>query len=358
MYRSILASIALTFAISLVAEAQGLRLNPVTTQTTTITGSCLPDVDVTVRVTHRGFKLDLAKTNCKEGSFKTDLAFGLHHGDTVTLLQQLTEKVTNSFSQNVRGDAREDFEASAFLGFAIDTFATDEINRYLNQTANGKPQERGIFGFDFAYRLVDQDATVKGKNWNPQIWVYGETIHGTRSGDVDCARNPDFPTCLSATADLLALGKAIPSNALYMLRNATSLEGFVGVRAELLTLNITGNHPAALYLKGQLGFITVAGSDGDAKDAHHWALGLTTTGGRLQGSYFEVGHGRTDLFATNRYRRYKFDGYLQHKILNKPFYFFGQIVADVDMGPGADAIQPYFGLTFDLDALFTPGRVN
>jgi hypothetical protein len=247
---------------------------------------------------------------------------------------------------SVNGDAREDFEASGYLGFAVDSFAAEEIQRYLNQDANGKTHERGVFGFDFGYRLFRSE-----RQWPFQLWVYGETVHGARSEDVDCAKNPNFPTCLDAKANLIALGRAIPQNALFMLRNATSLEGFAGIRVEFLPLNPNGTHPAALYLKGQAGFINVSNSDGDAKDVHHWAIGATTVGGPYQGSYLEFGRGRTDLFATNRHKRYKIDGHLERRIRSTPLSFFTQLVADVDMSRGADAIQPYFGITFDLDKL-------
>lgn len=354
-YRSIWAGIALMLALPHVAAAQSLRLNSITTETKTITGSCKTGVSVAASVSHEPFSLDLPVAPCDNGAFRISLPMDLRHGDTITAHQE-SGGTTDRTSMAVSGDAREDFEVSGYLGFAIDTFAADEIQRYLNQTANAKPQERGVFGFDFAYRLINTTSTVARKSWTRQIWVYGKTVHGARSSDVDCEQNPAFPTCLDAKASLISLGQAVPSNALYMLRNATSLESHVGVRAELLTVNLSHEHPAALYIKGQLGFISVAGSDGDAKDAHRWAVGLTTTSGPLKGSYLEIGRGRTDLFATNRYKRYIFEGYLQQKIRSTPFSFFGQIVADVDMGRGADSIQPSFGLTFDLDQLFTGSK--
>jgi hypothetical protein len=52
----------------------------------------------------------------------------------------------------------------------------------------------------------------------------------------------------------------------------------------------------------------VAGSDGDAKAAHHIGIGAQAVGGSMQGSYLEFGYGKTDLFIVNRDRRYKFDG--------------------------------------------------
>ena len=61
-------------------------------------------------------------------------------------------------NDDLKSYCREDFEASAYTGLAIDTFASDELKKYLNPDASGGLKQRGIFGFDFAYRLV------RGKN--------------------------------------------------------------------------------------------------------------------------------------------------------------------------------------------------
>jgi hypothetical protein len=321
-----------------------------------ITGTCAGTSDVTASVSRAisassQTEATPKSVKCAGDKYTISLApVQLKEKDTVSVSQVLEGSRSKPFVVTVGprvelGDEREDFEASAYLGFAIDTFAAEEIQRYLNPEVNGKPKERGIFGFDFGYRLISRKKF--------QFWVYGETVHGVRSDDVDCGKNPDFPTCLDATADFLALGKAVPENALYMLRNATSLEGFTGFRLESMPINRTGRHPAVVYGKLQAGFLNVAGSDGDAKDMHHFAVGALVVGGPLVGSYLEFGHGRTDLFATNRYDRFKIDGHLQYRI-RKGVSFFAQLFVDVDGDKGADAMQSYFGLAFDLPELFTP----
>jgi len=75
----------------------------------------------------------------------------------------------------------------------------------------------------------------------------------------------------------------------------------------------------------------------------------------MVGSYLEFGHGRTDLFATNRYKRFKIDGHLQYRIRDG-VSFFAQLFVDADAGKGADAMQSYFGLAFDLPQLFIKVR--
>jgi hypothetical protein len=178
--------------------------------------------------------------------------------------------------------------------------------------------------------------------------VYGETIHGARSEDIDCDKAPSVPSCQTSLA---GFGANIPEASLYMLRNATSLEALMGLRYEFKNLNLPGRNPARLYVKGQLGFVELAQSDGDAKDMHHVALGATVVGGARRSSYLEIGFGKTDLFLKNRNRRIKIDGLL-HQELGKGFGLFAELFADVDASTGPDSIQSYIGLSFDVSRLF------
>jgi hypothetical protein len=241
------------------------------------------------------------------------------------------------------GDTREDLEASAFLGLAIDTFAAQEIQNYLNPGDNGVTKERSVFGFDVAYRLLH------GADLNsaPQLWIYGGTIHGARSEDLDCEKAPSVPSCQKSLA---GFATNIPEASLYMLRNATSLEALMGLRHGFKNLNVPGGNPARLYASGQFGFVELAQSDGDAKDMHHVPLGATVVGGARQGSYLEIGFGKTDLFLKNRNRRIKIDGLL-HQALGGGIGFFAELFADVDASTGPDSIQSYIGLSFDIPTL-------
>ena len=248
-------------------------------------------------------------------------------------------------------DCRETIQATFFLGIAVDTFAGAETVEVLNPDATGGLQERGIGGFDFTYRLAgDPKRDLKdGRNWSlgSQLWLFGETVHGTRSADIDCQKNAEFPTCRDTLA---ALGKDPnpQDQLLFILRNATSLEGFAGLRWEFLTLQRRSGSPINVYLKGQAGFLTTTGTPDDVVDVHHFGLGVIATKGDFQDSYVEVGFGRTDVFAIRPKSRWKIDGLISRS-MTQGISFFAQIVVDSDVGGGSDSIQSYIGFDFDLN---------
>lgn len=233
--------------------------------------------------------------------------------------------------------------ASFYTGLSIDAFAADSLRRYLNPEQSGNTRERLVAGFNFGYRLL-------GDSTGRQLWLYGETIHGVRSADVDCQENPDLPLCQQNPFD----PTNAPEKTLAILREATSLEAFVGLRWEFLTIQDDTDDVAALYVKGQAGFLTVSEFGGDLVDVHHVGAGLTVTGGDYAGSYIEFGFGRTDLYKENSGRRLKVDAYLSWTVgLFEAFgaYPFAEITVDSDFGKGSDSVQSYLGIDFSLDCL-------
>ena len=316
----------------------------------TIDGTCITGATVRLTITTgaEGNDVRLSDTNCVAGRFSVDAqAIRLIPVYKVQAVQVVAGTASAPITVDVEawggpfGDERGDFESNAYIGLAIDTFGAQELNKYLNPEANGQLHERSIFGIDFSYRLFGKGAR--------QIWVYGETLHGVRSEDIDCAQTPELPSCKKELAEF---GADLAKASLFLLRNATSLEAYVGLRVELAQLNLPGQHPAAIYVNFQPGFLEVAGSDGDAKAAHHIGIGAQAVGGSMQGSYLEFGYGKTDLFIVNRDRRYKFDGMLVRKLGDTGFALFAQLYADVDMKDGSDSIQSYFGLNYDVSRLF------
>jgi hypothetical protein len=314
-----------------------------------IEGTCISGatVQLTVKTGPDGKDVRLSDVSCVAGRFSIDVkAVPLLDPYQIVALQIAGGTASAPITVDVAAsagpfrDERDDFESNAYIGLAIDTFGAQELNKYLNPEANGVLHERSIFGIDFAYRLL-------GKGTR-QLWVYGETLHGVRSEDIDCEKVPELPSCKK---ELGEFGTGVATASLFLLRNATSLEAYLGVRAELGQVNIPGAHPAALYVNFQPGFLEVAGSDGDAKAAHHIGIGARAIGGAMAGSYLEIGYGKTDLFLVNRNRRYKFDGMLVRQV-GGGFSLFAQLYADVDMKDGSDSIQSYFGLNFDMSRLY------
>jgi hypothetical protein len=248
-------------------------------------------------------------------------------------------------AETTPSDERGDIEASVYGGLAIDTFAAGELGRYLNPEASALLKERWIAGFDVALRLT------KGPALGPQLWLYLETLHGVRSADVDCAKSPELPVCKPFQEIL----DDPTGRTLYILRNATSLEGFIGARFEPVTLHPNGKHPLRPYVNAQVGFLTIAGSGGDALENLNLGTGLTVVGGQFRASHLEVGIGRNQVFANQR-SRLVIDGLLSWRMPGadslRPF---AQITIDSDLGAGPDAIQTYFGIDFDLGCLFRKG---
>lgn len=267
-----------------------------------------------------------------------------------------------------RGDCRGSFVAGFYIGGAVDTFAGSETRRYLNPEDTGDSTLREVAGFDFAYRLfgnrnrLNSDGVPEPFPGRSQLWVYGETVHGIRSKEVECqdangtpGEHATLPACSQApdpnvpgTGELLAI-----------IKGATSLEAFVGLRWEVAPINQLLQHSeldrARLYLKAQIGAINVS-SGGDSADQHHIGLGAIAVSGPLLGSYLEVGYGRNDLIVTDPRGRFKIDGFLSvhpeavpllHKIIGdariRPF---AQLTVDADFGSGADSLQTYFGLDY------------
>jgi hypothetical protein len=343
------AAVWLTTGVAL-AQVTPPLLGSVEAGASAISGACVSGatVQITIKTGVAGKDVHLSDVNCVASRFSADAqVLRLRVGHQVQAVQVVGGTSSAPFvvevapSDGPHDDERGDFEANAYIGLAIDTFGAEELHKYLNPEANGVLHERSMFGFDFAYRLL--------KKGSRQVWVYGETLHGVRSEDIDCAATPELPSCKK---ELSEFATGIPQASLFLLRNASSLEAYVGVKAELAQLNLPGLYPAAVYVNLQGGFLEVAGSDGDAKAAHHIAIGAQAVGGALAGSYLEVGLGKTELFVLNRNRRFKFDGMLVRRLGDSGFSLFAQLFADVDMKDGSDSIQSYFGLNFDVSKLF------
>lgn len=162
---------------------------------------------------------------------------------------------------------------------------------------------------------------------------------------------PDSAPCQTTDGGNLPTGKS-----LFILRNARSLEGNLGIRFEFLPLQQSqnGGHPAIFYLKSEMGFLSVANGGSDIIDQFKYlALGITATSGRFKSSYVEFGLGKTELFLGDfSTKRKKIDAQLSFDLPDAKIKPFLQMYVDSDFGRGSDSIQTYIGIDFDIPSLF------
>ena len=178
------------------------------------------------------------------------------------------------------------------------------------------------------------------------MWVYGETLHGVRSIDLDCTGDAPPAVCDLEQALFPVDPTKFADQGAFIVKNATSFEAYMGLRWEVYSFqHDSGDTTANLYLKAQAGILAVTadsarersalGASGDAIDNHVLALGLIVTNGDFMGSYFETGFGRTDLFADRSSDRWKFDALLSFRVpgLDDWLRPFAQITIDTVIAP-------------------------
>jgi hypothetical protein len=257
------------------------------------------------------------------------------------------------FPEHVQAQAQNQDEAAQFeiypyLGVAIDNFAASDVSDYLNFEVSGKSKSRETFGVAFQYRLFEfDDPTVQTQVDKKlrALTVYGQTTHGVRSTDIDCEAAPGNSLCTPFGPEIVAAQNDPTQRALYILRNASSLEAVLCLRFEFLGLQ-HGN--AGLYAGVQVGFVAVEDDDDDVADVNHFAIGARIREGRYRDSYLEIAKGQNDLFSDHPNDRSKINARL---VTRPPFFkdkgiFFAHIVADVDGSDGADSVQTYLGIAF------------
>lgn len=231
-----------------------------------------------------------------------------------------------------RQAARPALELATYTGLSIDTFAADDLSRYLNPEAATGEQVRISAGLTFGY-LIGSHIPI-GK-----FWLIGSARYGVRSADVDCQSDPKLGVCQPFSGRRDAW--------LYVLRHARTVEASGGLRWEFWPLSTGGSDPATLYVLGQAGLLTAAGSGDDAADMHRLVAGLRVTGGRHAGSYVEAGWGRSDVYSASPARRLVVDGYFRLGTYRAVSPFV-QVSVDADLGPGTDSLQTHVGAAVDL----------
>jgi hypothetical protein len=366
--------IAVTWQVQPVAKtpvADALRL-------TVTDADGKPKKDAKVKVT--SFRGDAKFFTLQEGTSKAaaevtettdangNVTLGVLSGDT-TLMQanaalvddptvhaDIDHGVSSATAECDGTDCRDKTNFSFYTGVAIDSFASEAYNDKFNKDVTNASKTSPVFGIDFSHRFFE---TKKGRKW----WVYGETLHYSRTTEVACQGGKPKPTTSAVKPTADSPGDAnnpcstqtnTPDNATdytALLRGASTTEAFVGLRFEPWTLETS-----VVYTKLQLGFMTIAGNGGDIIDNHHIGAGIMVSNGKLRDSYIEVGHGQTDLFKEHRKNRWKFDGYVAwdplstagNRSLLTPFL---QMVVDSDFKKGADSVQIFAGMNIALDSM-------
>jgi hypothetical protein len=267
----------------------------------------------------------------------------------------------------VISDERDTFDASLYLGKAVDNFAPASVGGYADPESGGKTLLRFVGGADFEFRLTGAPEDRR------QLWIFGETMHGVRTADVNCSPdNKDKP----AVCDKLTLGPTGNASQQFQftLENATSLEAYAGFRYEFMTLQAGNDTPAKLYATARWGVMMLSGATrtapvtagsptlpsaiqtSHAYQAHHLGVGLLLPKGKFDGSLLEIGWGRTDLFSHGNvqggWNRLKIDGALSVKLAG-PMYGFLQMYSDFDpIYHGSDSVQTFFGVSFEVPEIF------
>jgi hypothetical protein len=236
----------------------------------------------------------------------------------------------------------ESLHATAYLGWAFDTFAPDSIGDYPPGTVT-TTKNRTLFGVDFDYRLVGRETG------GSQFWLAGETLHGVRSVDINCD-GEDKASSLCEPKPGLDYAKQV-------LTDQTSIEAYVTPRWEFKKLQADSSAPTWLYATARVGFVAVTSAPRVYPNTHV-GLGLRVADGPFEGSMLEGGWGNNELFSGPKWRRLKIDGLMTFGLDGVPgirdrVKFFVQMYIDNDVGgPSSDSIQTFLGFDIDIRKFF------
>jgi hypothetical protein len=362
-------AIAAPSAVAQTTAVSGISIRPVTA------GECAVVTVFAQRLTGERVEIQLQKAeidsvdvSATPGQNRTKLPRRLKVGEEVRVIQGGTElaKVAVVAAKpgaplpncptppSVADDEDDDvFEATWYLGEAIDTFAPNQVASYQNPGAAGTIENRLITGANFEYRMFGKKKDVS------QLWWFGETLHGVRSVDVNCTPEPPKqppPVCTNGS---------FGDQSLYLIRNASSLEAFFGPRLDLYTLQPQSESAAKVYVTARFGFVAVAGAP-EVYATHHVGGGLRMPSGAFEGSQVEVGWGKNEMMVSRSWNRLKIDGTLSFDVASAwrdevPYLkklvgsvrFFVQIFVDNDLrGTTSDSVQTFFGFEIDVRNAF------
>jgi len=321
---------------------------------------------IEVQIDSAPIVLAAVQLDAKQDTFQVQLTRELQKGQQVTV-RQVRGTAASPWSAPLQviepectSDCRKDLEATFHVGAVLDTFAGSQVQKFVNPEASGGIQWRGSAGADFEYRAWGNLKKKQKSYFANSMWVYGESDYGARSAQFDCTKNTTFLNCQT-----VPVPPATGEEFFFIVRNASTLEGFGGLRWEFLALRPGEKKLSVnIYANAQAGFLTISlptttstttsatSNPTNFAQMHHIGLGGIITNGYFQGSYFELGHGRTDLFRPNSHDRWKFDSFLTFPV-KRAINFYIQLFVDSDLGNASDSVQTYFG--FDLNLKDIPG---
>lgn len=231
--------------------------------------------------------------------------------------------------------------AEAFVGGMLDRFSADASKSYVNPEDAGEEQSvKPIAGIEMDY------AFVRGGAWLAELAFFGQVIFGSRTLEQSCAD------------DSSARCQSVPNREdfLEIIEASQTLEALGGVRYSPVSLNQGQTWP---YLAFQAGFIRAVKASDDLVDNHFIGVGFEHRGGRLDGSFAELGWGRSQIFHDRQNRRLKVGTGLVYQpglslaanSTRSDIRLFGELWVDTDLGDHSDDVQIWFGLSFDLDQL-------
>lgn len=250
--------------------------------------------------------------------------------------------VAPAFAQQPEPVRDDSLHATAYIGWAFDTFAPDSIGDYPPGTVT-TTKSRTLFGVDFDYRLAGSES---GKS---QFWLAGETLHGVRSADISCdGEDKASPLCEPKPG--LDYTKQV-------LTDQTSIEAYVTPRWEFKKLQVGTNAPTWLYATARVGFVAVTSAPRVYPNTHV-GVGLRVADGPFEGSMLEGGWGNNELFSGPKWRRLKIDGLMTFgldgvPVIGQAVNFFVQMYVDNDVrGTSSDSIQTFLGFDIDIRKFF------
>jgi hypothetical protein len=255
-----------------------------------------------------------------------------------------------------RDDARSDFEASGYIGWAFDNFAPNIVGDYRNIEASVGIKSRWIGGVEAQYRLLGRQGGTY------QFWLATQTLHGVRTTDVDCNKTPSVAVCSNNPASA--------NKFLYILGNASTIEAHLDARFEFGVRHPESEIAVRPYVVARFGFLDVEDAP-RVMSSDGVGVGMLASKGAYRNSRAQLLWGRSEQFQSNTggWNRLKLDGVLVFdlapNVLQRAENFFKRtggasrffIAIAIDRnpgGPGPDAVQTYVGFDFDLQRLFSP----